>query len=150
MSEVTCTLQKAVRVNMLAARPPPFSLGACSALWLSCYASRSAQQFTRSLLHLWLHWCWRTQDMACDTFLKICNKCRRKFVVLQLQEREPFISELLNTLFDTIHDLQPHQVSKRCVGCDESVLAAAVGPVRNAIDTIDRIDASSIQHALPL
>jgi len=50
------------------------------------------------------------QDMACDTFLKICNKCRRKFVVLQLQEREPFISELLNTLFETIHDLQPHQV----------------------------------------
>lgn len=33
-----------------------------------------------------------TQDMACDTFLKICSKCRRKFVVLQLQEREPFIS----------------------------------------------------------
>ncbi len=24
------------------------------------------------------------QDMACDTFLKICNKCRRKFVVLQV------------------------------------------------------------------
>mmetsp|Transcript_36522 Transcript_36522/g.81303 ORF Transcript_36522/g.81303 Transcript_36522/m.81303 type:complete len:1073 (+) Transcript_36522:318-3536(+) len=50
------------------------------------------------------------QDMACDTFLKICNKCRRKFVVLQLQEREPFISELLNNLSDTIQDLQPHQI----------------------------------------
>ena len=50
------------------------------------------------------------QDMACDTFLKICNKCRRKFVMLQLQEREPFIAELLNNLFETIHDLQPHQV----------------------------------------
>lgn len=25
------------------------------------------------------------QDMACDTFLKICNKCRRKFVVLQVR-----------------------------------------------------------------
>ena len=25
-----------------------------------------------------------SQDMACDTFLKICNKCRRKFVVLQV------------------------------------------------------------------
>lgn len=51
--------------------------------------------------------------MACDTFLKICNKCRRKFVVLQLQEREPFISELLSSLFSTIQDLQPHQVGAR-------------------------------------
>lgn len=50
------------------------------------------------------------QDMACDTFLKICTKCRRKFVVLQLQEREPFISELLTTLSETINDLQPHQI----------------------------------------
>jgi hypothetical protein len=24
------------------------------------------------------------QDMACDTFLKICHKCKRKFVVLQV------------------------------------------------------------------
>ena len=24
------------------------------------------------------------QDMACDTFLKICNKCKRKFVVTQV------------------------------------------------------------------
>ncbi|KAL6757535.1 exportin [Haematococcus lacustris] len=52
------------------------------------------------------------QDMACDTFLKICNRCRRKFVVQQVQEREPFLSELLapSTLAETIHDLQPHQV----------------------------------------
>ncbi|PNH03912.1 Exportin-1 [Tetrabaena socialis] len=50
------------------------------------------------------------QDMACDTFLKICNKCRRKFVVMQVQEREPFICELLNGLTETIQDLQPHQI----------------------------------------
>ena len=48
--------------------------------------------------------------MACDTFLKICNKCKRKFVVLQLQEREPFIAELLTGLGETIQDLQPHQI----------------------------------------
>jgi hypothetical protein len=29
-------------------------------------------------------WPCLAQDMACDTFLKICNKCRRKFVVLQV------------------------------------------------------------------
>jgi hypothetical protein len=24
------------------------------------------------------------QDMACETFLKICHKCKRKFVVMQV------------------------------------------------------------------
>ncbi|GBF89748.1 hypothetical protein Rsub_02918 [Raphidocelis subcapitata] len=50
------------------------------------------------------------QDMACDTFLKISNKCKRKFVVQQLGESQPFISELLDQLPSTIQDLQPHQV----------------------------------------
>lgn len=50
------------------------------------------------------------QDMACDTFLKISNKCKRKFVVLQLQEQQPFVAELLDNLAATIQDLQPHQI----------------------------------------
>eukprot|EP00879_Flechtneria_rotunda_P028493 GHRR01030614.1.p1 GENE.GHRR01030614.1~~GHRR01030614.1.p1 ORF type:complete len:828 (+),score=284.83 GHRR01030614.1:400-2883(+) len=50
------------------------------------------------------------QDMACDTFLKIANKCKRKFVVLQLQEQQPFVGELLDNLQATIQDLQPHQI----------------------------------------
>ncbi|KAL2492946.1 Protein EXPORTIN 1A [Abeliophyllum distichum] len=50
------------------------------------------------------------QDMACDTFLKIVQKCRHKFVVGQVGENEPFISELLTSLPVTITDLQPHQI----------------------------------------
>lgn len=50
------------------------------------------------------------QDMACDTFLKLCNKCKRKFVVQQPQEQEPFICELLNNLADIIQDLQVYQI----------------------------------------
>lgn len=50
------------------------------------------------------------QDMACDTFLKISNKCKRKFVVLQLQEQQPFVAELLDNLTSIIQDLQPHQI----------------------------------------
>ncbi|KAG7004814.1 exportin [Physcia stellaris] len=34
------------------------------------------------------------QDMACDTFIKIANKCRRHFVALQPGESEPFIDEI--------------------------------------------------------
>ncbi|XP_059304378.1 protein EXPORTIN 1A isoform X3 [Lycium ferocissimum] len=50
------------------------------------------------------------QDMACDTFLKIVQKCKRKFVVVQVGENEPFVSELLTTLPTTIADLEPHQI----------------------------------------
>jgi exportin-1 len=50
------------------------------------------------------------RDMACETFLKIAQKCKRKFVVLQTQERAPFIEELLMNLPATISDLEPHQV----------------------------------------
>jgi len=50
------------------------------------------------------------QDMACDTFLKIARKCKRKFVMQQLQEQEPFINELLRNLGDTIKDLENHQI----------------------------------------
>ena len=38
------------------------------------------------------------QDMACDTFIKIAQKCKRHFVVLQLNETEPFIDEIIRNL----------------------------------------------------
>ncbi|URD74343.1 CRM1 C terminal [Musa troglodytarum] len=50
------------------------------------------------------------QDMACDTFLKIVQKCKRKFVITQVGENEPFVSELLSSLPSTVSDLQPHQI----------------------------------------
>ncbi|BDA47056.1 Exportin-1 [Coccomyxa sp. Obi] len=50
------------------------------------------------------------QDMACETFLKICHKCKRKFVIMQVGETEPFISELLGELTATIQDLETHQI----------------------------------------
>uniref|UniRef100_A0A0E0KLT2 Importin N-terminal domain-containing protein n=1 Tax=Oryza punctata TaxID=4537 RepID=A0A0E0KLT2_ORYPU len=50
------------------------------------------------------------QDMACDTFLKIVQKCKRKFVTQQVGENEPFVSELLSSLATTIGDLEPHQI----------------------------------------
>ncbi|KAG6576869.1 Protein EXPORTIN 1A, partial [Cucurbita argyrosperma subsp. sororia] len=50
------------------------------------------------------------QDMACDTFLKIVQKCKRKFVIVQVGENEPFVSELLSSLPTTVVDLEPHQI----------------------------------------
>ncbi|KAA3468520.1 protein EXPORTIN 1A-like isoform X1 [Gossypium australe] len=50
------------------------------------------------------------QDMACDTFLKIVQKCKRKFVIVQVGENEPLVSELLSALATTVADLEPHQI----------------------------------------
>ncbi|KAL7203418.1 hypothetical protein ACSBR2_016657 [Camellia fascicularis] len=49
-------------------------------------------------------------DMACDTFLKIVQKYKRKFVIVQIGESEPFVSELLTSLRTIIADLEPHQI----------------------------------------
>jgi hypothetical protein len=51
------------------------------------------------------------QDMAVETLLKICNKCKRKFVILHPTETQPFVAELLATLHITIKDLKTHQVN---------------------------------------
>jgi len=50
------------------------------------------------------------QDMACDTFIKIAQKCRRQFVQIQVGEVMPFIDELLSNINSIICDLQPQQV----------------------------------------
>lgn len=50
------------------------------------------------------------QDMACDTFLKIAGKCKRKFVTMQAEESQPFLCELVDSLPSVISDLEPHQI----------------------------------------
>jgi exportin-1 len=50
------------------------------------------------------------QDMACDTFIKIAQKCRRHFVIQQPQELMPYIEEILANLESITSDLQPQQV----------------------------------------
>merc|ERR1712176_765805 len=50
------------------------------------------------------------QDMACDTFLKISQKCKGQFVVLHHGENTPFIIDLLKNLPSIVSDLEPHQI----------------------------------------
>ena len=59
------------------------------------------------------------QDMACDTFIKIAQKCRRHFVVVQPQEQRPFVEDILDTLPSIISDLSPSQIQTfyEAVGC---------------------------------
>lgn len=50
------------------------------------------------------------QDMACDTFIKIIQKCKHHFVVQQPNEQEPFIQTIIRDIQKTTSDLQPQQV----------------------------------------
>ena len=52
------------------------------------------------------------QDMACDTFIKIAQKCRRHFVTVQIGETFPFIDEILQNLRSIICDLSQQQVCR--------------------------------------
>ena len=75
------------------------------------------------------------QDMACDTFLKIATKCKRKFVTLQSDESAPFICELVDLLPSIISDLESHQIQAfyEAVGCMLADSGPAVGIDRQAL-----------------
>ncbi|KAL7749026.1 Karyopherin transporter [Sorochytrium milnesiophthora] len=51
------------------------------------------------------------QDMACDTFMKIVQKCRKHFIVQQMHEHTPFIDEILAKIDEHTKDLSPQQVN---------------------------------------
>ncbi|KAK1441519.1 hypothetical protein QVD17_07482 [Tagetes erecta] len=70
------------------------------------------------------------QDMACDTFLKIVQKCKHKFVIVQVGENEPFVSELLTTLPTTIADLEPHQIHSFYESVGQMIQAESDAPKR--------------------
>ena len=61
--------------------------------------------------------------MACDTFIKIANKCKRHFVALQAGENEPFIEEIVRTLRKITVDLSPQQVHTFYEACGHMISA---------------------------
>jgi len=50
------------------------------------------------------------QDMACDSFIKISQKCRRHFVMQQTGEIMPYIEEIIASISEITSDLRPQQV----------------------------------------
>jgi len=46
------------------------------------------------------------QEMAVDTFLKIAQKCRKKFVTTQQGEQQPFVEELMGHISENISELE--------------------------------------------
>ncbi|KAL9652070.1 hypothetical protein ABK040_000411 [Willaertia magna] len=50
------------------------------------------------------------QEMACETFLKISTKCKRKFVQRHQGENQMFVEKILKELKNHIVDLEPQHV----------------------------------------
>ncbi|KAG2216466.1 hypothetical protein INT45_011936 [Circinella minor] len=50
------------------------------------------------------------QDMACDTFIKISQKCKGHFISQKQGELRPFIDEILESIDGITSDLQPQQI----------------------------------------
>ncbi len=69
------------------------------------------------------------QDMAVDTFLKIAKSCRRKFVVLQVGETQPFVNVIVDEVQQHIRLLEPQQVCVfyKAVGV---IIAACTDPAQ--------------------
>lgn len=63
------------------------------------------------------------QDMACDTYLTIAQKCKRHFVVTQQNEVEPFIVDITRHIPRITEDLQPQQVHTFYEACGVIILA---------------------------
>lgn len=71
--------------------------------------------------------------MACDTFIKIANKCKRHFVALQAGESEPFIDEIVRTLRKITVDLSPQQVHTFYEACGHMISAQGQKPIQERL-----------------
>ncbi|KAF1988072.1 hypothetical protein K402DRAFT_419916 [Aulographum hederae CBS 113979] len=73
------------------------------------------------------------QDMACDTFIKIANKCRRHFVAHQSGENEPFIDEIVRNLRKITCDLSPQQIHTFYEACGYMISAQGQKPIQERL-----------------
>ncbi|KAL1967492.1 hypothetical protein VTN77DRAFT_3007 [Rasamsonia byssochlamydoides] len=73
------------------------------------------------------------QDMACDTFIKIANKCKRHFVALQPGESEPFIEEIVRNMRKITCDLSPQQIHTFYEACGYMISAQGQKPLQDRL-----------------
>lgn len=73
------------------------------------------------------------QDMACDTFIKIVQKCKRHFLVPQPGEEEPFIDEIIRRIPEITADLSPQQVHTFYEACGYIVGAQSATSIRDKL-----------------
>lgn len=68
------------------------------------------------------------QDMACDTFIKIADKCKTHFVEIKPDEQCPFIERIIAEIQQHTCDLAPHQVQVFYEACGKILTAQLSKP----------------------
>ena len=68
------------------------------------------------------------QDMACDTFIKIADKCKIHFVEIKPDEQCPFIERIISEIQTHTCDLAPHQVQVFYEACGKILTAQVSKP----------------------
>jgi len=71
------------------------------------------------------------QDMACDTFIKIADKCKAHFIELKPDEPRPFIDTIIMEISQHTGDLEPHQIQVFYEACGK-ILGAQ--PSKQSLD----------------
>lgn len=98
---------------------------------------RAHWRFLKTVVHKLFEFMHEThagvQDMACDTFIKIAQKCKRYIVNLQPGETQPFIEEILQTLGTITSDLQHQQVETFYEACGYIISAQVVKESRDKL-----------------
>lgn len=68
------------------------------------------------------------QDMACDTFIKIADKCKTHFIELKPDENGPFIDRIISEIQTHTCDLEPHQIQVFYEACGKVLSAQTSKP----------------------
>lgn len=73
------------------------------------------------------------QDMACDTFIKIIQKCKRDFSIEHENESEPFIQTIIRDIQNITADLEPQQVHTFYRACGLIIAEERIAADRNSL-----------------
>ncbi len=84
------------------------------------------------------------RDMACDTFIKLAQKCKRKFVISQPPDTIPYIETLLQSIPEIISDLEPHQIQLFYEACAIIITAEPNPP--NKVELLRKLMEIPNQH----
>merc|ERR1719343_1887905 len=77
--------------------------------------------------------------MAVDTFLKICQKCKKKFVIVMANEQLPFVEDMATHVAQDIADLEHLHICTYFEAVGHMIAAAQAGDKARLVDQLMRL-----------
>lgn len=104
---------------------------------------RAHWKFLKTVIHKLIEFMHETfpgvQEMAVDTFLKICQKCKKKFVQLQRDEQVPFVEELMTHVAQDISELEHLHICTYFEAVGYMISAASADGKAILVDSLMRL-----------